>query len=55
MVNEFAYKNSLGNYKNYTQLKSEGKVELFYAYFMALISFFLFLLHNLAYAVENEF
>lgn len=53
---KFAYKNPLENYKNYTQLKLEGMVGLVYAYFMALISFFLlFLLHNLAYALENEF
>lgn len=34
---------------------TEGRVGLVYAYFMALILFFFFLLHNLAYAVENKF
>lgn len=51
----FAYKRFFGKLQElYTTEIIGGEVGLLYTYCMALISFFLFLLHNLAYEGENE-
>lgn len=51
----FACKKFFGKLQElYTTEIIGGEIGLVYAYFMALISFFLFLLYNLAYEGENK-